>query len=169
LATAALRGLLVVAALALGFFVLSKAFPSGSDTPAGTPGEPAITTSSAVSPTVTPSPTRQIQEPSDPSDISVQVLNGTEVAGLAGDTADILGEAGYDVKTVGDAETAYETTTIFYVPKRKVDAQLLQQAFFPTAVLEVAEEDVKVDVTVILGSDYADSLEGGATPSESPS
>ena len=166
LATAALRGLLVVAALALGFFVLSKAFPSSDEGTTGTPSDPA-TFSPSVSPSVAPSPTREVAEPLDPSEIEVQVLNGTDVAGLAADTAEILEAEGYNIGTIADAETSYETTTIFHLRKRRVDAQVLQQAFFPTGVLEIAEDDTKVDITVILGSDY---VEGTATetPEETP-
>lgn len=167
LATAALRGLLVVAALALGFFVLSKAFPTGSQPSTTTPGEDVITTSAPVSPSPVESPTRQRREPLDPSQIELQVLNGTDVAGLAADTAEILEAEGYDIGTISDAETSYETTTIFHLRRRRVDAQVLQQAFFPTAVLEIAEEDTRVDLTVILGSDYA-ATATGESPEATP-
>ncbi|MGH2692784.1 MAG: LytR C-terminal domain-containing protein [Actinomycetota bacterium] len=170
MATAALRGLLVVAALALGFFVLSKAFTSGGGTPTTTPGGVPASLSPSVSPSVVESPTRAVPEPLDPSEIKVQVLNGTETAGLAADTAEILEQAEYDIVTVDDAESAYDTTTVFYVPKRRIDAQVLRDAFFPTAVLEVAEEDSKVDITVILGTDYLESAGTGPgeTPEETP-
>jgi hypothetical protein len=167
LATAALRGLLVVAALALGFFVLSKAFPTGESAPTGTPGGQPTVTTPATSPPVTESPIREAPEPRDPSEIKVQVLNGTEVSGLASDTADILEEAGYDITTVDDAPDAYEQTTIFHVPKRRVDAQVLRDAYFQTAALEIAtsEEDTRVDITVIIGADYAETAGGEeATP-----
>lgn len=161
-----------MAALALGFLVLSKAFPSGDGAPAGTPGgQPGTETSPAISPPVSPSPTREVLEPLDPSEISLQVLNGTEVSGLAADTAELLEQAGYDVVTIGDAEASYDMTTLFYKRKRKVDAQLLQQAYFPSAKLEVAGEDTKVDITINLGTDYAESLEAGGaegTPEETP-
>jgi hypothetical protein len=171
LATAALRGLLVVAALALGFFVLSKAFPSGDEplaTPSGTAGSPLPT----VSPSPAESPTRDVQEPRDPGEIRVQVLNGTEVSGLASDTAETLEEAGYDIVTVADAESAYEVTTIFHTPKFRLDAQILRDNYFQTAVLEVADPDVKADITVNIGSDYVDSQDSGGTeasPEETPS
>lgn len=170
LATAALRGLLVAAALALGFFVLSKAFPTGDAVSTSTPGGQPPTTISPL-PTEQPTdlPTRNVPEPKDPSDITVQVLNGTDVSGLASDTAAILEEeGGYQISTIADAATSYEVTTIFHVPKRKVDAQLLRDAFFPGAVLEIAEDDVKVDITVNVGADYAATLDegGGNTPEE---
>ncbi|MGH2710565.1 MAG: LytR C-terminal domain-containing protein [Actinomycetota bacterium] len=171
MATAALRGLLVVAALALGFFVLSKAFPSGGEAPVE-PGGGVTSPSPTTSPSVVDSPTREVAQPLAPSEIKVQVLNGTEQAGLAADTAEILEQAEYDIVTVDDAESAYPQTTIFHVPKRKIDAQLMQQQFFPTAVLEVADVGSKVDITVIIGDDYIEAQEsgggGGGTPEESP-
>jgi hypothetical protein len=45
---------------------------------------------------------------------------------------------------------------------------VLQQAFFPTALLEIAEDDTKVDMTVILGSDYAESSGTEETPADTP-
>ena len=171
LATAALRGLLVAAALALGFFVLSKAFPSGDTTPTSTPGGQQETTAvPPVSPSPSEVPTRNVPETKDPSEITVQVLNGTDISGLASDTAQILEEAGYQISTIADAATSYEVTTIFHVPKRKADAQLLRDAFFPGAVLEVAGDDIKVDITVNVGADYAASLDqgGGGQSEETP-
>ena len=172
LATAALRGLLVVAALALGFFVLSKAFPSGGEPPAQPGGDVVNTTPPTTSPSVVDSPTRDVAEPLPPNEIKVQVLNGTEVSGLAADTAEILEQAEYDIVTIEDAEAPYEQTTIFHVPKRKIDAQLLRDAYFPTALLEVADEDTQADITVIIGSDYVDAQGagggGGGNSEESP-
>ncbi len=170
LATAALRGLLVVGALALGFLVLSKAFPSGETAPATTtPGEQQETlTISPTSPAPTEQPTRSQPTPLDPSEITLQVLNGTDVSGLAASTAETLEQEGYQISTIADAETTYEVTTLFHKPKRKADAQLLRDAFFPGAVLEVADESVKVDITVNIGADYAASAEGGGDPAESP-
>ena len=168
LATAALRGLLVAAALALGVFVMLKAFPSGDTPPTTTPGEQqeTLTTAAPISPSPTDKPTRAVPEAKDPSEITLQVLNGTDVQGLASETAQLLEESGYQISTIADAETSYEVTTLFHVPKRKVDAQFLADAFFPGAVLEVAEDDIKVDITVNIGADYAATLEGGG--SETP-
>lgn len=169
LATAALRGLLVVGALALGFLVLSKAFPSGDGAPVTTPGEQQETlTTLPTPPPETETPGRTPPSPLDASEITIQVLNGTDVSGLASDTAELLEEAGYQISTIADAETSYDVTTIFHKPKRKVEAQILQGGFFPTATLEVADEDVKVDITVNVGADYAATQDSGASPAESP-
>ncbi|MDQ4005206.1 MAG: hypothetical protein M3135_02760, partial [Actinomycetota bacterium] len=86
MATAVLRAGLVVAALALGLFVLSKAFPSGDE---GTATVPPGGTETA--PPVSPSPTAPAtsptggggggggttEEPRDPSEVELQVLNGS--------------------------------------------------------------------------------------------
>jgi LytR cell envelope-related transcriptional attenuator len=169
LATAALRGLLVAAALALGFFVLSKAFPSGDAPSTTTPGEQqeTLTTAAPVSPSPTDKPPRAAPEAKDPSEITLQVLNGTDVSGLASDTAQLLEEQGYQISTIADAETSYEVTTLFHKPKAKADAQFLADAIFSGAVLEVADDDIKVDITVNIGADYAATLEeSGSEPEE---
>jgi hypothetical protein len=167
LATAALRGLLVAAALALGLFVLSKAFPSGDGAPVTTPGEQQETVTTLPSAPASPTgkPPRTAPQPKDPSEITLQVLNGTDVSGLASDTAEVLEEAGYQISTIADAETSYEVTTLFHKRKSKADAELLRDAFFPGAALEVAEDDIKVDITVNIGADYAATLEEGGAES----
>ena len=157
MATAALRGLLVVAALALGFFVLSKAFPTGDQAQPVTPVDTPLTSPPVTSPSPATSPPRNVPQPSDPADVSVQVLNGTNVSGLAAETAEILEQAGYDISTIDDAPTSYDVTTIHHRPRARVDAQTLAAQFFPTAVLEVAADDVKVDITVNIGADYAET------------
>lgn len=163
LATAALRGLLVVAALALGFLVLSKAFLPGDGAPPTTPVDEQTTlTTAPTSPATTAPPIRNQPSPLDPSEIKLQVLNGTEVSGLAGDTADLLEDAGYDILAIADAETSYEITTLFHKPKRKADAELLKSQFFAGAELQVSDKDVKADITVNIGADYAASQDEGA-------
>ena len=157
------------AAIALGVFVMLKAFPSGDTPPSVTPGEQAETVTTSAPPVIaspTGKPPRTAPEAKDPSEITLQVLNGTDVSGLASETAERLKAEGYQISTIADAETSYEVTTLFHVPKRKVDAQFLADAFFPGAVLEVAEDDIKVDITVNIGADYAASLEEGG--SETP-
>ena len=162
MATAALRGLLVVAAIALGLLVLSKAFLPGESAPPTTPVDVDTTlTTPPTSPATTAPPIRTQPSPLDPSEIKLQVLNGTEVSGLASDTAELLEGAGYEIVTIEDAETSYEVTTLFHKPKRKADAELLKLQFFPGAELQVADEDVKVDITVNIGADYAATQEEG--------
>jgi len=167
LATAALRAVLVLAAVVLGVFVLSKAFPSGGEaTVPQTPAEPAT----SPSPT-TPAPTGDqtgggggggggAPEAHDPEDIRTQILNGTDVSGLAADTQTLLEDAGYDVVTVGDAENKpIERTIITYLRRFQADAQALQTEFFSDAELQRAAPDADADITVTLGVDYAEAQE----------
>ncbi len=166
LATAALRAALVAAAVILGVFTLSRAFP--------TSGEPASITESPSTPveeTVSPAPTEaspEAAEPRDPARVTLQVLNGTDTTGLAAETAELLEQEGYNIITITDADRPYDTTTLFFHPDAEVDAQFLQQNFFPDAVLERSAPDAEVDVTVILGEDYVAAQEGEQT-TESPS
>lgn len=168
LVTAVLRAGLVVAAVVLGVFVLSRAFPSADEPPASVPetptGESPTTTQSPEGGATSPAP----PETSDPSEVQVQVLNSTDVTGLAAEVADMLEAEGYDIRRVDDALSNPEKTTLQFRPQSKVDAQALRDMFFPEAVLEKADPEVVVDVTVILAEDYAES-QGGATPEESPS
>jgi LytR cell envelope-related transcriptional attenuator len=164
LATAALRAVLVVAAVVLGVFVLSKAFPSGDQgTVPVTPDE------TATSPTPTTPPADGEQgggggggqpETHDPADIRVQVLNDTDVSGLAADTAALLEEEGYQVPTVDDYQGDVERTTIFFRPPFRADAEALRDSMFPTAQLEEADPDLRgVDLTVVLAEDYVEAQE----------
>jgi hypothetical protein len=164
LATAALRAVLVVAAVVLGVFVLSKAFPTGGQTSVPVTPEEVPTT---PAPTSSP-PTDEGggggggagQETHDPADIVVHVLNGTDVSGLAADTQAMLEEEGYRVPTVGDAQDKpVGRTEIAYKRANKADAGVLRDQFFADAQLVVAAPDAEADITVTLGADYAESGE----------
>lgn len=163
LATAALRAGLVVAALVLGVFVLSKAFPSsGGDLPTTTPGGGTVTESPTAAPTetgteVTESP--RARETHDPSEVELQVLNATDTSGLAEDTANLLEEAGYQIRTFTNADTDPGQTTLFYRRGFRADAKALVEQYFPTGTLEEADPDLPVDISIVLSSDY-----GGASP-----
>jgi hypothetical protein len=159
LATAALRFVLVVAALALGVFVLSKAFPTGEE---ATPIAPSEAASPAAETTPPPEVTTEPEAPvtHEPSEIALQVLNGTDVAGLAADAADILETDGYDVRTVDDAPSKpYEVTEIFFKRAFEADAAAMRDQYFPGAELQDTAPDAQVSITVILGEDYATAQE----------
>jgi hypothetical protein len=166
LATAALRAVLVLAAVVLGVFVLSKAFPTGGEASVPvTPDEMATT----PAPTTPPADGEETGgggggggqlETHDPADIRVQVLNDTDVSGLAADTAALLEDEGYQVPTVDDYQGSVEQTTIFFRPPFRLDAQALRDSTFTTAQLEEADPDLRgVDLTVVLAEDYVDTLE----------
>lgn len=168
MATAALRAGLVIAAVILGVFVLSKAFPTGGQ--ASVPVTPDQTATEPPTPTTAPTDEGQTgaggggaaAEPHDPADVRIQVLNDTDVSGLAADTAALLEEEGYQVPTVSDYDGDVERTTIFFRPQFRADAQALRDTIFTTAALEEATPDLQgVDLTVVLDQDYADQQEQG--------
>jgi hypothetical protein len=162
MATAALRGVLVVAAVLLGVFVLSRAFPSGGDAAPVAPEE-APTTPPPTSPPATGDQGGgggggAQPEEHDPSEFQIQILNGTDVSGLAADTQAMLEEEGYRVPSVSDApDKPVERTTITYKRRFRADAEVLGQQFFPDAQLESAAPDADADITITLGVDYSES------------
>lgn len=156
LATAALRFVLVIAALALGVFVLSRAFPSGDEATPITPTQPASPADTETTPP--PEVTTEPEAPAthEPSEIALQVLNGTDIGGLAADAAEILETDGYDVRTVDDAQSKpYEVTEIFFKRAFETDATILRDQYFPGAELQDTAPDAQISITIILGEDYA--------------
>lgn len=93
------------------------------------------------------------------SDISVKVLNGTEVTGLASSVTEELNQLGYLSVTNGNADNSYSNTTIYYGDGSSKEAETvaadLEGASNPTIKCnEELVEDNEVDVVVVLGSDY---------------
>ncbi|MCL2558711.1 MAG: LCP family protein [Treponema sp.] len=100
---------------------------------------------------------------------TVEVLNGTTTSGLAGRTAEILREFGYDVIAVGNAEHSdYERTVIIdrsgYEVMARNFANIIRASnivfetpdFSDSASLEVAMQnlDLRSDFTLIIGRDF---------------
>lgn len=84
------------------------------------------------------------------SDVRVVVLNGTSVSGLAGQTADRLEAAGYQVADVGNAP-AREVTTVRYPPGQEPAARLVAGDVPSEVTLEETSE--VTSVTLVLGTD----------------
>jgi hypothetical protein len=154
--------MLVIVAVVVGVFVLTKAFPtatSGAEVPQTQPPAPEVPQDqpSLPSPEPEPEPSPQIVG------VTLSVLNGTTKSGLAAETAEVLENEGYDIVTVGNAATQYETTTLFYRDREaRIEALHLRRAFFHGAFLEAMPDDQvneDVQVSVVLGSDYAEGVE----------
>ena len=93
-----------------------------------------------------------------PADISVQVLNGSTVEGLATQASDDLDSAGY---VIGGPPTNAETTdvtktVIRYDPAWNRSVKTLQAAF-PSATLEKVA-DLGGTFQVLVGTEYAEPL-----------
>lgn len=164
--TAVLRAGLVIAAVVLGVFVLTKAFPEGgTEAQTQTPGAAVPSpTGATVSPPATVAPTTSPGQPQSPAapvnldGVTVQVLNGTNEDGLAASTAQTLEQLGVQILGVGNAARTYPVTTLFFRPSDSQPiAEALAQAQFPGAKLEPATNNLEPDVqvTVVLGEDYS--------------
>jgi len=96
-----------------------------------------------------------------PEDVTIQILNGTGVAGLAGKVRDELEALGFEVGEIGNADRRdYTTTVILYRFGAESKAALLNEIFKgPSPRQGTAKQ--KVDVIIILGAD--------AAPTSSPS
>jgi hypothetical protein len=165
--TAVLRAGLVIAAVVLGVFVLTRAFPEGGTeaqtrAPAAPTSSPtAMTTPPPVTASPTTSPGVAAESPAAPvslDGVTVQVLNGTNEDGLAAATAQDLEQLGVKILGVGNAARTYPITTLFFRPSDSQPiADALAQAKFAGAKLEPASNNLEPDVqvTVVLGEDFA--------------
>jgi LCP family protein required for cell wall assembly len=89
-----------------------------------------------------------------PSDISVQVLNGSTVSGLAGEVSNDLQNAGYHIAaSPGNADSTDTTTTVIrYDPRWDTSVKTLQAAF-PDATIEKVN-GLGSTFQIVVGTDY---------------
>jgi len=105
--------------------------------------QPLVKASAAAKPTVAP------------AQISVQVLNGSAVAGLAGQASDDLASAGFVIGApAGNAGQTDVTTTIVKYDPRWSESLKTLKAAFPDAQFQ-STPDLGATFTVIVGSAYA--------------
>jgi len=166
------RIVVIVALLVVGAAVLANGFsdggsalqpgggPSGSaaasETPSGSP-------SGTTSPTATSTPT-----PQDPSDVVIQVFNGTDVTGLGATAQAYLVEKGYtaNVDALDAPSKPVPKTNIYFrggpdAAQNESNATFMAKKYFKGA--KVAELDPAIDdlvapktqLAVVVGDDYA--------------
>lgn len=146
-----------VAVLANGFTDEGEAAGPPVDSPTPTP-----------SPSPTPSPTPQQTVSPNQDGVLVQVLNGTAVAGLAGDFQILLEEENYlRAGEPTDAPNKPVVDSVVYfrrdgnAEQNRADAQLLSETYLGGVPVEplpppIAEAvDPAADVVVLLGEDQA--------------
>ncbi|HEX6261559.1 MAG TPA: LytR C-terminal domain-containing protein [Actinomycetota bacterium] len=168
LATATLRAGLVIAAVVLGIFVLSRAFPGAGDESQG-PG-PVTTDGAEESPGPEESPQEDGggggggggQAPQEVAlrGVTVNVQNGTGVTGLAADTAEELRGLGLRIREIGDAARHFDVTTLYFAQGSRPEAEELNATFFngeANVQRMPAELEDDVQISVVLGQDYADA------------
>jgi anionic cell wall polymer biosynthesis LytR-Cps2A-Psr (LCP) family protein len=100
---------------------------------------------------------------------TVEVLNGTNVSGLAGRTAELLRGFGYDVINVGNTDRTYEFTEVIdrsnFIDEAKKFAEVIncKRVVSDVIDMESADENLrmpldyheyKADFTLIIGRDF---------------
>ncbi len=157
-ATSTLRAAIIVAAIVLGGVVLANAFPGTNTDGVSTNPTTTITPSSPTT-TTTPPPQVRIEG------AILQVLNGTDTAGLAADVQRCLIDAGAIIpdENIGNAPNTFPVTTLLWTPpNNKPLAETLRDRFFNGAKLQRGPEEPtipEVQVTVVVGEDYAPAPE----------
>ena len=129
-----------------------------------------------AAPTPTPSSGGAQVLTTSPSKVKVEVLNGSGIAGLAGQAAASLTSRGFDVTGTGDAGSfAYTNSVIEYSSAADLaEVNTLKKEL--SAVTDLKDATLKAGtVDLILGSDYtglsssAAAAQPSPTPSASPS
>jgi hypothetical protein len=125
----------------------TAAAPPGSATrqPDTTPAPTTPTTKRATEPTLRPA-----------AGVTVQVLNGVWVTGLARRVAAQVRTAGYDVVAAKTALGSYSVSRIYYTGGHRADAEAFKDRFPAFAVVEPAPANLsrRVALHVVIGKDY---------------
>jgi hypothetical protein len=90
------------------------------------------------------------------SGVTVQVLNGAWVTGLAHRVADQVQAAGYDVVAAKTALGSYSVSHVYYTGGHRADAEAFKDRFPAFSVVEPAPANLsrRVALHVVIGKDY---------------
>jgi hypothetical protein len=118
----------------------------------------APTTTSRAPTTTAPPTTRKATEPTlrPAAGVTVQVLNGVWVTGLANRVAGQVRTAGYDVVAARTALGSYSVSRIYYTGGHRADAEAFKDRFPAFSVVEPAPANLsrRVALHVVIGKDY---------------
>jgi hypothetical protein len=117
-------------------------------------GAPTTTTPATTAPPTTKRTTEPTLRPA--SGVSVQVLNGVWVAGLATRVAGQVRTAGYEVVAAKTALGSYSVSRIYYTGGHRADAEAFKDRFPAFQVIEPAPPNLsrRVAMHVVIGKDY---------------
>jgi LytR cell envelope-related transcriptional attenuator len=130
------------------------------DTSAAATTTTAAPTTTARATTTTPTTTtrKKATEPTlrPAAGVSVQVLNGVWVTGLAHRVAAQVRGAGYDVVAAKTALGSYSVSRVYYTGGHRADAEAFKDRFPAFSVVEPAPAnlDRRVALHVVIGKDY---------------
>ncbi|NKY96140.1 LCP family protein [Nocardiopsis alborubida] len=91
------------------------------------------------------------EEPAvEPADVSVRVVNGTGVTGLAGQVGTLLGERGFDVTGVGDpVGSVPSATTVYHGPGQRAHAEELASVLANARLEEAADLGGELELVMV--------------------
>jgi LytR cell envelope-related transcriptional attenuator len=129
----------------------SAAATTTTAAPATTTRAPTTTT---AAPTTTKGTTKSTLRPA--SGVTVQVLNGVWVTGLAHRVAGQVRAAGYDVVAAKTALGSYSVSRVYYTGGHRADAEAFRRRFPAFSVIEPAPANLsrRVALHVVIGKDY---------------
>jgi hypothetical protein len=164
--------LVLVAFLAVFLIVDRMSAPGGARRTAAAPpasAAPQPDTSASPTTTVAPATTRAPTTTAPPTTkratgptlrpatgVSVQVLNGVWVTGLAHRVAGQVRAAGYDVVAARTALGSYSVSRVYYTGDHRADAEAFKDRFPAFTVVEPAPANLsrRVALHVVIGKDY---------------
>lgn len=167
------RILIIVGLALVGAAVLASGFDDEGGTVSGP--SPSVTPSPGASPTGGASPTSDPTPTETPTPqtqgVSVMVLNGTSVQGLAAEAQQILVGEGYVAPVDPDnaPNPGAKRTTVYFRPgeneaQNRSDATYASETLFPgskVAKLGAVYDDIvpnSATIVVVVGQDFADSV-----------
>ena len=167
------RAALVLVAFLAVFTVVDRMSGSGGPrrTAAAPPASTARQASTRAAPTTTvaPTTTRRPTTTAPPTTkkatgstlrpaggVTVQVLNGVWVTGLAHRVASQVGAAGYDVVAANTALGSFSSSRVYYTPGHRADAEAFRDRFPAFSRVEPAPANLsdRVALHVVIGKDY---------------
>ena len=116
-----------------------------------------VTTTRATTTTAPPTTERPTGTTLRPAGgVTVQVLNGVWVTGLAHRVADQVRTAGYDVVAAKTALGSYSVSRVYYTDGHRADAEAFKDRFPAFAVVEPAPANLsrRVALHAVIGKDY---------------
>ena len=131
--------------------------PDTSAAPTPTRAAPPTTTTRAPTTTAPPTTKRTTEPTLRPAGgVTVQVLNGVWVTGLARRVAAQVRTAGYDVVAAKTAVGSYSVSRVYYTGGHQADAEAFKKRFPAFAVVEPAPANLsrRVALHVVIGKDY---------------
>jgi hypothetical protein len=132
--------------------------PDTSAAPTTTTAAPTTTTRAPTTTTAGPPTTRRTTEPTlrPAAGVTVQVLNGVWVDGLAHRVAAQVRTAGYNVVAAKTALGNYSVSRIYYTGGHRADAEAFKGRFPAFAVVEPAPANLsrRVALHVVIGKNY---------------